>query len=104
MASAKSGNARKFTSFSVRKTWRAAIFNEAKSLAGIVRSHRPALWVHEQTPYRAELSHLDPDEQTLFDELVQDRLGQKVRLEQERVSYAFLERSLRVIRVSYLSP
>jgi len=66
-------------------------------------AHRP-LWVHEQTPYRAELSHLDPDEQTLFDELVQDRLGQKVRLEQERVSYAFLERSLRVIRVSYLSP
>src|SRR5712671_3392361 len=62
-------------------------------------AHR-SLWVHEQAPYRAALSHLDPDEQTLLDDLVHDRLGEKVRLEQERISYAFLERNLKTIGVS----
>src|SRR6266436_8874192 len=57
-------------------------------------AHR-TLWVLEQAPYRAELSHLDPDEQTLFDDLVHDRFGEKVRLEQERISYASLERDLK---------
>jgi hypothetical protein len=56
-----------------------------------------ALWVHEQIPSRATLSRLDPDEQALFDDLVNDRLGENVRLEQERVSYALLERSLKTI-------
>jgi len=62
-------------------------------------AHR-SLWVHEQVPYRAALSHLEPDEQALFDDLLYDRLGEKVRLEQERVSYAFLERRLKTISVS----
>ena len=62
-------------------------------------AHR-SLWVHEQAPYRAALSHLEPDEQALFDDLLYDRLGEKVRLEQERVSYAFLERRLKTISVS----
>jgi len=62
-------------------------------------AHR-SLWVHEQAPYRAALSHLEPDEQALFDDLLYDRLGEKVRLEQERVSYAFLERSLKTITAS----
>ncbi len=65
-------------------------------------AHR-SLWVHEQAPYRAALSHLDPDEQTLLDDLVHDRLGEKVRLEQERISYAFLERNLKTIGVSLVS-
>jgi hypothetical protein len=56
-----------------------------------------ALWVREQTPSRASLSRLAADEQALFDDLVHDRLGEKVRLEQERVSYAFLERGLEAI-------
>lgn len=59
-------------------------------------AHQP-LWVREQTPSRATLSRLGPDEQALFDDLVNDRLGENVRLEQERVSYAFLERRLRTI-------
>jgi len=62
-------------------------------------AHR-ALWVQEQAPYRSALSHLDQDEQALFDDLVSGRLGEKVRLEQERVSYAYLERSLETIGVS----
>ncbi len=65
-------------------------------------AHR-TLWVLEQAPYRAELSHLDPDEQTLFDDLVHDRFGEKVRLEQERISYAFLERDLKTIGISLAS-
>jgi hypothetical protein len=64
-------------------------------------AHR-SLWVHEQAPYRAALSHLEPDEQALFDDLLYDRLGKKVRLEQERVSYAFLQRSLKTISASSL--
>ncbi len=59
-------------------------------------AHRP-LWVREQTPSRATLSRLDPDEHALFDDLVNDRLGENVRLEQERVSYAFLEKRLKSI-------
>ena len=59
-------------------------------------AHQP-LWVREEIPSRATLSRLDPDEQALFDDLVNDRLGERVRLEQERVSYAFLERSLEAI-------
>lgn len=59
-------------------------------------AHRP-LWVQEQTPYRAALSRLDRDEHALFDDLVYDRLGEKVRLEQERISYAVLERKLKTM-------
>lgn len=61
-------------------------------------AHRE-LWVQEQTPSRADLSRLDPEEHALFDDLVHDRLGEKVRFEQERLSYSFLERSLKAIGV-----
>jgi hypothetical protein len=61
-------------------------------------AHRE-LWGQEQTPSRANLSRLDPHEQALFDDLVHDRLGERVRFEQERLSYAFLERSLKATGV-----
>jgi hypothetical protein len=61
-------------------------------------AHRE-LWGQEQTPSRADLSHLHPEEQALFDDLVHDRLGEKVRFEQERLSYSFLERSLKALGV-----
>jgi hypothetical protein len=62
-------------------------------------AHR-SLWVHEQTPYRATLTRLEKDERELFEDLVCDRFGEKVRLEQERVSYALLERELNAICLS----
>jgi len=62
-------------------------------------AHRP-LWVREEVPRRATLSRLDQDELALFDDLVHARLGENVRLEQERVSYALLENSLRMIGAS----
>jgi hypothetical protein len=65
-------------------------------------AHR-ALWSREDAPYRAALSRLGRDEQMLFEDLLHDRLGEKVRLEQERVSYALLEDTLRAISVTLLS-
>jgi hypothetical protein len=62
-------------------------------------AHR-SLWVHEQAPYRATLTRLEKDERELFEDLVCDRFGEKVRLEQERVSYALLERELNAICLS----
>jgi hypothetical protein len=62
-------------------------------------AHR-SLWVQEQAPYRAALARLEPNEHALFDDLVRGRLGENVRLEQERVSYAFLERSLEAISIA----
>jgi hypothetical protein len=65
-------------------------------------AHR-SLWGREDAPSRTALSRLDPDERALFDDLVHDRLGEKVRLEQERVSYAWLERNLKTIGLSLAS-
>jgi hypothetical protein len=62
-------------------------------------AHR-SLWGREDVPCRAALSRLAEDERALFDDLVSGRLGENVRLEQERISYAFLERSLKTIGAS----
>ena len=51
--------------------------------------HR-SLWVQESNPYRAELSRLVSSEQALYDDLRHNRLGDRVRLEQERISYGWL--------------
>jgi hypothetical protein len=75
------------------------VFPNARSLLmnrETLMAHR-SFWVCEHAPYRAALSRLEADEHALFDDLVYDRLGEKVRLEQERVSYAFLERDLKMI-------
>lgn len=58
--------------------------------------HR-SLWVHEPAEYRyvGDTSRLNPEERALFEDLQFDRLGDRVRLEQERVGYSWLERALR---------
>jgi hypothetical protein len=74
-------------------------FPKARSLLmdrETLMTHR-SLWGREEVPCRAALSRLDPEEQMLFDDLIYDRVGEKVRLEQERVSYAFLERHLKMM-------
>jgi hypothetical protein len=65
-------------------------------------AHR-SLWGREDVPCRTVLSRLDEDERALFDDLVHDRLGEKVRLEQERVSYTFVEENLKAIGASRMS-
>jgi hypothetical protein len=75
------------------------VFPKARSLLmnrETLMAHR-SLWGREEAPCRAALSRLDRDEQMLFDDLVYDRIGEKLRLEQERVSYAFLESHLKTI-------
>jgi hypothetical protein len=58
-------------------------------------AHRP-LWGQEPAENRflSEAPRLTVAEQALFDELRFDRLGERVRLEQERVGFGWLQRAL----------
>jgi hypothetical protein len=51
-------------------------------------------WVREPSPTAARLDRLTPDEAALYADLVSDRLGDAVRLEQERVDWAWAEQRL----------
>lgn len=61
----------------------------------ILEAHRP-LWGREPADkrYLGDPTRLTPAERTLFEELRNDRLGERVRLEQERIDFAWLERAL----------
>jgi hypothetical protein len=56
-----------------------------------------SLWVHEPAEHRyaGDTSRLNPEERALFEDLQFDRVGDRVRLEQERVGFGWLERVLR---------
>lgn len=58
-------------------------------------------WTEELSATRVlrELQGLDPDERALYDDLRHDRLGDRVRLEQERVKYPWVERAVSELRV-----
>ena len=56
-------------------------------------AHR-SLWVREDTPFRGALSRLAPNEHELFLQLINNNLGEAVRLEQERISFARLQQEL----------
>lgn len=56
-----------------------------------------ALWGDEPLPQQRELCHLTADEQTLYDDLRDQRLGNKLRLEQERIPYHLLQAALNSI-------
>lgn len=53
---------------------------------GTLLAHRDR-WVTEASPTAARLDRLTAEEQALYQDLVTDRLGERVRLEQERVSW-----------------
>jgi hypothetical protein len=55
--------------------------------------HAP-LWVRESNAYDGELPRLNSAERALYDDLRHNRLGERVRLEQERIPYGWLERAL----------
>jgi len=55
------------------------------------------LWVDEQMPSNRALSRLNADEKSLYDDLLHDRLGRSVRLEQERVGFSWVETRLRLL-------
>ena len=46
-------------------------------------------WVTESSPTRATLRHLAPAEESLYTDLVSDFYAERVRLEQERVDWAY---------------
>ncbi len=51
-------------------------------------------WVRESSPTSARLDRLTPDEAELYGDLVSDRLGENVRLEQERIDWAWAQERL----------
>jgi hypothetical protein len=80
-----------------------AILDQLRDLFPQVRSllmdrvtlmaHQP-LWGREATPTQRELSRLHADEASLYDDLRQDRIAPALRLEQERISYAWVQAAL----------
>ena len=52
-------------------------------------------WVTEDRPATSVLSRLTLDEQNLYTDLVEDGLGDRVRLEQERVDWCWAQQRLR---------
>lgn len=51
-------------------------------------------WVTEDHPAKSVLTRLTPDEYDLYSELVGDGLGERVRLEQERIDWLWVEQRL----------
>jgi hypothetical protein len=52
-------------------------------------------WVTEDRPAAAALTRLTPPEGDLYDDLVADRLGHQLRLEQERIDWTWVQQHLR---------
>lgn len=80
-----------------------AILNQLRSVLPQTRSflmdratllqHRER-WVREPSPTAARLERLTSSEAELFSELVSDALGEAVRLEQERIDWAWVQERL----------
>ena len=47
-----------------------------------------------RSPYDGELPRLTSTERALYDDLRHNRLGERVRLEQERIPYGWVQRAL----------
>ena len=69
-------------------TVRSILMDEATLLG-----HR-GQWVEEPSPTNRALAHLTGPEKALYGDLVEDRFGTRIRLEQERVRFSLVERAL----------
>lgn len=58
-------------------------------------AHRP-LWGSEPVDHRytGDTARLTQEERSLYEDLLLDRYGERVRLEQERIGYGWIERGL----------
>jgi hypothetical protein len=77
-----------------------AMFPNARSLLmdrETLMADRP-LWVNETIPHDKPLARLTDAERALFEDLQFDRIGKKVRLEQERISFIYLQQALQNLR------
>lgn len=52
------------------------------------------MWVREDSPHPGPLARLSEAEQHLFEDLVSNRLGERVRLEQERLAFGWVQRAI----------
>jgi hypothetical protein len=59
-------------------------------------AHR-TFWGREAIKNVGPLKHLTDEEAALFDDLQHDRLGEHVRLEQERIGFGCWERAIRAV-------
>jgi hypothetical protein len=59
-------------------------------------AHR-VLWVKEDAPSNEALNRLTPSEQAVYDDLRYNQLGEQVRLEQERISFGWLKKTLQTL-------
>ncbi len=76
-----------------------ARFTQARSLLmdrATLMAHQ-SLWVREAEPLARALDRLTPEEADLFEDLRHDRLGDHVRLEQERIAFGWVRRALAVV-------
>lgn len=56
-----------------------------------------ALWGEEEKPSTSDLPRLTDEERALYDDLRHDRIGNRLRLEQERIGFGFVEAALKRI-------
>lgn len=56
-------------------------------------AHQPQ-WIEEPQPTLRDLSWLSDDERALFDDLRDNRLGRQIRLEQEKIAFGWVEKTL----------
>ena len=80
-----------------------AAFPDARSLLmdrETLLAHR-SLWGREAVPHEGPLARLTDPERDLLDDLRLGRLGENVRLEQERISYGWLQHAL--LRIAAVS-
>jgi len=69
------------------------------SVQSIMMDHQtllahPRQWVKEPSPTNRTLTNLNDAERALYHDLIEDRYGQAVRLEQERVRFSWLQQAL----------
>lgn len=58
------------------------------------------LWGEEATPTNRDLPRLTPDEQSLYNDLRDQRLSKNLRLEQERIAFHLLESTLKHVVIA----
>jgi hypothetical protein len=61
-------------------------------------AHRQ-LWGEENKPTSRDLAYLRPQEKELFQEIINNRYGKNLRLEQERIGFSWLKATLSEIEL-----